>query len=161
MTVAELDAKAKRLRADGLTYREIGERMGESKYQAWRRCNRERLNERTRAYKARNRETLRAYDREYNATHKGTCSSCGGEMDRKWDGGTCAACRHDEYDRKAREVERLWNGGATFPEIQAAMGWTKGMLGRMMDRYRADGYDLPYRYKQGKRNAMKFPELRR
>lgn len=39
--------------------------------------------------------------------------------------------------------------------------WSKGMLGVMMDRYRAQGYNLPYRYTTGRRaqaRAARFPD---
>ena len=73
----------------------------------------------------------------------------------------CATCRHAEYDRKARTVVALWAAGASLKAIQAEMGWTRGMVAGMFHLYREDGYDLPYRYRQGTRNATRFPDQRK
>jgi len=151
---ATLDARAQALRAEGLAYPEIGERMGESKQKAWQRCNRERTNEQTRAYKDRNREAIRAYGRAYEEANRHPCQQCGQLIGRHRT--TCMACISAERDRKLRRLVRLWADGVTLPEIQAEMGWTKGHLAVEMDRARADGYDLPYRHK--KRAGHKFPE---
>ena len=162
MTIAELDARAQALRAKGLTYKEIGEQMGESARKAWMRCNRGREREKVRAWKSENREQLREYDHRYGRENRGTCLSCGGPMGINCpEDGTCATCRHAEYDRKARTVVALWAAGASLKAIQAEMGWTRGMVAGMFHLYREDGYDLPYRYRQGTRNATRFPDQRK
>jgi hypothetical protein len=121
--------------------------------------------DRVRAENKRRRAAKREWEREWLASDvsRVKCSQCGqlcgaGSAKPSKTPAICASCIHDEYDRKARCVERLWNEGKTYPEIASEMGWSKGHLAREMDRYREDGYDLPYRYKTGKRNATKFPE---
>ncbi len=118
--------------------------------------------ERVQAQNKRRRAVKREWERNWLASDasRAACSQCGqlcgaGSARPSATPSICEACRHDEYDRKARKVEKLWNEGKTFPEIQAAMGWTKNMLGRMMDQYREDGYDLPYRYRS--QRGHKYP----
>ena len=48
---------------------------------------------------------------------------------------------------RLEEATRRWLAGESMPKIAAAMGWSRGMLAVSMDRYREQGYDLPYRYK--------------
>lgn len=154
-TVERLDAEAQRLRAKGLTYREVGERMGETTTQAWKRCNRDRENAHSRSYRLRNRTRLRAYNRAYNEAHRRPCEQCGQPVPRENKTGICAACISDECDRKRRKLVRLWAEGQTFPEIQAEMGWSRIHLSAEMSRAREAGYDLPYR--RPPRNPA-FPE---
>lgn len=61
-------ARARQLRFEGLTYREIAERLGVSQRTAYRWLNfeyAERNREQSRAWKARNAEANRKRDREY------------------------------------------------------------------------------------------------
>lgn len=157
-TVAERDAQALRLRAEGLTYGEIGERMGETKRQAWTRCNRNRDHANNRNYKLRNRTRLRAYNRAYEEAHRRPCEQCGQPVGRGNETGICGDCISDEHDRKMRKLVRLWAEGLTYPEIQAEMGWSKSRLSVEMHRARAQGYDLPYRYTTGNRAGRVFFE---
>lgn len=156
-------AEARKLRERGWGYEAIGLRLGISKSTAYRWLNPDydqRHLEAARDWKRRNRKRQRAYNRAYNDEHKGTCASCGGETVRGAVSGICAACRTDEADRKARKVVRLWAEGKSMKEICAEMGWSKGHLGKVMDRYRAQGYDLPYRY-NGTRNGAKYAAARK
>lgn len=155
-TVERLDAEAQRLRAKGLTYREVGERMGETTTQAWKRCNRDRENAHSRSYKLRNRTRLRAYSRAYREAHRRPCEQCGQPVPRENKTGICQACVSDEHDRKMRKLVRLWAEGLTYPEIQAAMGWSSSQLSAVMHAARAEGYDLPYR--RQRRFDPAFPE---
>lgn len=118
---------------------------------------------------ARRHEAKKEWQRNFDSSPAGRlpCPRCGKPMgagsvsnrnQRKNE--LCATCRHDEYDRKARKVVRLWAEGKTYPEIQGEMGWSSGMLSVMMSRYRADGYELPYRYR-GQRSGTKFPAMRK
>jgi transposase len=152
--------KARKLREQGLTYQAIAQRLGVGYATAYRWLNpdyAERSLAASRAWKARNREHAHAYDRAYNAAHKDECPLCGGEMERHSE--RCTACRSDEADRKAKTVVRLWAEGKSMREIQEVLGWSKGHLAAMMDRYRTQGYDLPYRY--DRKRAWKYPHLRK
>ena len=153
MSVAELDAQAQALRAEGLLYREIAVRMGETTVKAWKRCNRERERSSTRAYKTRNREVLRAYDRAYADRHRATCPHCGHVY--KSGSGTkrglrarvnfaqCPGCR----EHRREWIVGMWDQGATIAEIAEPLGWTEKHVGVEMNRMRKLGYPLPYRYK--------------
>lgn len=165
-----LDAEAQELRAQGLTYREIGERMGESTENAWKRCNRKRTREHTRRYKAANREQLREYNKRYYAEQTANCPRCGREYNigrpgrlnsaKKGERVTfdnCPGCRRE----RAEQIVEWWAAGLTQKAICERLGWTRGHLAAEMDRLRGEGYDLPYRRRTGKRNATKYPHLRR
>lgn len=148
---AKLDAQAQALRAQGLKYREIGARMGETKDQAWKRCNRESANAHTRAYKERTRGERRAYDRRYGDEHRAECPHCGhvygsgsgtkGGAAKRIDFTRCPGCRNERRDW----IVCMWDGGAAAAEMAEALGWSKGHLTVEMVAMRADGYDLPYR----------------
>lgn len=143
--------RAKQLRADGLPYREIGERLGVHLHTAFRWLNpdyEEAQRQVARGYKDRNREAMRVYGREYRRTHKGKCSSCGGEMERQHDGGVCLACREEEVHRRAEMLERWWAEGLTLKEIASKLGLTVNHVGSELNRLRKKGYNLPYRRKQ-------------
>lgn len=148
MTREQKIAKAKRMREQGHTYVQIGDRLGSSYSTVYRWLNPEyaqRHRAVVRAYKARNRERMRQYDREYNATHKGECWQCGGPTNRRFD--HCRACRSDEADRRARTAERLWAEGLSLREIARELGTTKKTVSSLMNRWRREGYCFPYRYK--------------
>jgi hypothetical protein len=153
--------KAQKLRDDGLTYREIAERMGCSIPVARRLVNPESLQRKyayDKAWKDRNREHVRAVDRAYRRTVRATCTSCEGQMGigSKADG-ICLECRKDTYHLRCLRIERLWAEGKTFPELMAEFGWNEGRLSVEIHRMRDYGYDLPYRY-QHHTSAPRFPE---
>lgn len=153
MSVAELDAQAQALRAEGLLYREIAVRMGETTKQAWRRCNREYERAAVRAYKVNTREERRAYDRAYADRHRATCPHCGHVY--KSGSGTkrglrarvnfaqCPGCR----EHRREWIVGMWDQGATMAEIAEPLGWTEKHVGVEMNRMRKLGYPLPYRCK--------------
>lgn len=153
--------KAKRLRGqEGLTYREIGERLGVSTRTAYRYVN-PGVEAKDRAtaqrYKDRNREALRAYHRRYNQTHKGECPQCGGEMDRSTvrRGGKCEGCHADDVHRRAGQIEGWWAADLPLKEIAANLGWSLSRLSVEMHQLREAGYRLPYRSVHRK---PRFPE---
>lgn len=152
MTTAELDARARGLRAKGLTYREVGEAMGESKHQAWKRCNREKVNAGCRRYKATHRERMREYDREYSERNRHTCPDCGHVFGKKSStesgrpavgvtGRCCPGCARARRER----IVAWWAEGLSMREIRQRLGWTQSHLAVEMFRMREVGYDLPYR----------------
>lgn len=113
-----------------------------------RECGREQARIENAERRAQKREWERRW--VHSARGKAVCKHCGGPCgagshrpSRAPD--RCSACVAKDADQKAREVVRLWAEGKRFPEIQAAMGWTKGHLSAALNDYRAAGYDLPYR----------------
>lgn len=102
----------------------------------------------SRAWKARNRERTREYDHQYAATHRGVCSQCDGPMDRKRDGGICSSCRAEGARVRRQTLQTMWNSGAPLAEIAAALATTVNVVGTEMAHMRADGWDLPYRYRR-------------
>ena len=138
MTRAQTIAKAQELRQrEGLSYAQLEERLGVpgSTLNEWLNAE----------VAARSRQR-----------GKVSCPQCGGEMSER--STLCEECRHDQADALAREVEKWWAEGATFPEIQERLGWAKGTLSGALDRWREQGYSFPYRYKPGRRNATKYSE---
>lgn len=150
--------KARALKAQGLSYGEVAERVGVHKKTIRRWLvpgEAERDRQTSLAWKHRNKGWLREYDAGYREAHMGECSSCGGEMDPKWDGGICMACREEEKDRRARQIERWWGEGLRLPDIADLLGWSREHLAVEFHRLREQGYDLPYRYRL---SEPRFPE---
>jgi transposase len=147
MSAAKM-TRARALRAKGLTYAEIGTKLGVSTNTAYRWLNpgkAERDRQRARAWKARNREHLHSYDAAYAAANARTCGTCGGPMHYKTIGTACATCTQARRHERALAIERMWRDGLTVYEIADRVGWTKDRLGIEMANLRADGYDLPHR----------------
>jgi transposase len=48
---------------------------------------------------------------------------------------------------RAHQIERWWAEGVSRKEIAARLGWTDNHVSVEFARLRADGFDLPYRYK--------------
>lgn len=144
--------KARELREQGATYREIGEKFSVSTSAIYRWLNPERTAS-YRSGRACNPERARKLDREYNRRHRGECPQCGGEMARKTArvGGKCRACHEDEADRRARQIQQWWAEGLGQRQIAKRLGWSINHLSVEKHRLREAGYNLPYRYKSGRR----------
>lgn len=69
---------------------------------------------------------------------------CDGEADRS---GTRRTSHEMQADRHARRADlaEMWEDGLSLNEIAAHMGITRGYVGVMMARMRADGWQLSYR----------------
>jgi DNA-binding CsgD family transcriptional regulator len=136
MTPPEWHAQAKRLRAEGLTYREIGEHLMRPRSTVEAAVS--ESNARRRAYK-------RTWDRE----HPETCRRCGGLKGPGHRERLCRPCwLTQEQERMQPRAERIvawWAEGRTLAEIGAHLGWSKGHVTNHLHRLRAKGYDLPYR----------------
>lgn len=152
MTTAERDSRAQELRQQGLTYREIGEEMGESKENAWKRCNREKDRATAKAWKTAHREQAREYDRRYGEDARFTCPECGykygfksGKLDgskaAKVSGEQCPGCA----EKRRGSIVEWWGEGLTLAEIADRLDWTINHVGTEIARMRQRGYDLPYR----------------
>lgn len=127
-------AEAKRLRAEGLTYREIGERLG----------------------KPLSTVTSAVYwQREH---YRGECIGCGGPTSRPgvprcW---SCwAAAQHERIEPRTQQIVAWWAEGLSLREIGERLGWTRVRVSEEVRRLREKGYSLPYRYtmRAGKRVA--------
>jgi hypothetical protein len=138
--------EAKALRAAGLKYREIGERMGISLSQASRFANIEKS-------RAQNR-SRNAYKREHERNHRAPCPQCGepmraGSASPARRPALCQGCRRladvATADRRGRRVEALWAKGCTLQEIALAFDWPVGRAGVEINDLRRRGYKLPYR----------------
>jgi transposase len=126
---------AKKLRAEGATYREIGERLGVG----------------------RSTVTYWLNPDAYRRHHIRECPQCGGRMKRATAGrgGLCQACRSDEADLRARLVVRLWREGRSIQGIADELNTSVNCAGVTINTLREKGYELPYRRSvQGPR----FPE---
>lgn len=128
--------EAKRLRAEGLTYREIGERVGVHLATVHRWLN------------PASREVSRRYQAD-PANHP-KCERCGEPM---WDqrhgtsagGNTCGACRSRARHLRGKQIERQWAEGWTTSEIADWLGWTHTYVTVEVAHLRRAGYDLPHR----------------
>lgn len=157
MTREEKIVEARALRAGGCTYREIADRLGVSVATARRWLNpkyAEQDRRTSRDWKRRNKAHLRSYSRGYNELAANECPSCGGYLARQ-SSGPCKHCREESRHSSGLLVETLWREGRSYPEICTRMGWSKGHLAHEMHHLRAEGYDLPYRYRV---RAPRFPE---
>lgn len=130
MTRPERVAKAQRLRAEGKTYREIGERLGI--------CT-------TTAYAYLNPAKRGQWGRKWYRRHLIECPQCGGKMHPK--SSLCAECRSEDVHRRALQIEEWWAEGLTCPEIMQRLGWSKGHISIEINRLRNCGYNPPYRRK--------------
>jgi IS30 family transposase len=78
--------------------------------------------------------------RARKASYRGTCEDCGGPTS-----GTSSGV--------AREPR--WNAGLTSAEIAARIGWSKSHVDVELQRLRARGFHIPYRYAL---TRPRFPE---
>ncbi len=137
MSPPEWHAEAKRLRAEGLVWREIAERLGRPRSTVHAAVT--DINARRRAYK-------RAWDRE---NYRGTCERCGSTAGKRNRGRLCWPCnverRAELVHARAEQIVAWWAEGRTLAEIGERLGWSRNHLGNEMHALRAKGYDLPYR----------------
>jgi DNA-binding CsgD family transcriptional regulator len=137
MSPPEWHAEAKRLRAEGLVWREIAERLGRPRSTVHAAVT--NINARRRAYK-------RAWDRE---NYRGTCERCGGVTAHRNRGRLCRACadvrRAEPVHARAEQIVAWWAEGLKLREIGERLGWSKNRANVEVVHLRAKGYDLPYR----------------
>jgi transposase len=145
MTRVEKARRAAELRREGLTYREIGERMGgakQSTVHAW-------LDDP-------DGSKLKARKRGYD----GTCRVCGGRTNGYAGPGkagvTCASCVVAEGIRNRAAVVEAWNHGMTVKEIAARFGMgydqVRGLV--QFGRKKGDGVSL-----HRARNRVHWPTI--
>ena len=138
MSPPEWHAEAKRLRAEGLMLKEIGERLGKPVSTVHAAVTEESARR-------------RAYKRTWGREHPGTCDRCDGPTGRRrvrlcW---PCERARRaGPVHARAERIVAWWAEGRTLTEIAAQLGWTRGHLATEIHRLRAKGYDLPFRYRR-------------
>lgn len=153
MTREQKIAKAKKLKAKGLSNREVAERLGvtTSAVTKWLNPNTKLWNQRQNASPER-----KAAKRQWaDENDRPLCAECGFErgagQQRKNPDGLCRACRNDrlrsQHLARCHRIEYLWNLGRTLGEIAEDLGSTPGSISVSMVHMRAEGgWDLPYRY---------------
>jgi hypothetical protein len=137
MSPPEWHAEAKRLRAEGWGWREIGWCMDRPISTVQSAVTGEN---------ARRRAAKQAWEREH---YKGTCERCGGLTGKRNRGRLCWSCdverRAEPVHARAEQIVAWWAEGLSLIEIAGLLGWSKGHLGHEIHQLRAKGYDLPYR----------------
>lgn len=139
-------AEAQRLRAEGLTYRQIADSLGD-------------ISLKTVAEWLTDPDRARAKARREG--YQGECIVCGATTCGDIKGGRtyCRQCQKHApaviADRQRRRegaaprrayVQRRWNEGASMKTIASELGIATGNLSDQMDRMRSSGWDLPHRY---------------
>lgn len=151
MTTTDRDeqiAEATRLRAEGLNYRQIGERLGCDKTAAWKLVNHEAC----RAHNLARNGKKRAWENAMRAT----CARCGGSLGAgslRADGSqrasvakgdTCAACRSDHRIALVLAMWRLrCDENLLNKEIAERLAIPAGTVATELTRLRALGYAVP------------------
>lgn len=151
----------------GMSYREIGDLLGYSQTAVYKRLNPDNARAISRRSNAKRRAAKRAWENanKRELKNRGQCQDCGGPMGiGVAHNGTCSHCRPKGISEstavQGRLVEKWWNEGLSMREICSRLGKSKGWLGGMMDCWRENGFDLPYRY-AGPKNGHKFHRLRK
>ena len=157
MTRAEKVAEAQRLRADGKVWQEIAASLGVSVSTTRRWVipgeNAHHLKTAL-AWKERNRDANRTRDRAYcQANGYDQCPRCGERKVKK--ASHCQTCRSWDHHAFASEFARLWRNGLTIKELARHFGKSMGMAARLTFVLRQEGYDLPYRYDEKHRKAIR------
>lgn len=138
-----------------MTFQEVADILGVSRSTAHRLLD-SGFPTKDKAYKDRHREQIQARDRAYGRANRGTCLRCSGPMGigRPHDG-VCQSCVSTVRHERCLQIVAWWAEGLSWADIAAELGWTMGHMSVEMDRMRAAGYDLPYRYRVGRRAGRK------
>lgn len=166
MTRAQKIAKAKALRAKGLSNAQIGQRFGVTESAVWKWLNPERTKEIARRSNAKpeTKAAKRAWEREHD---RGVCVSCGeptgigAERKAAQFGfpGRCAVCRIAEENERVAErghqIEALWAEGLTIAQVAERIGMSQEVAWVEIERLREKGFDLPYRRTPVQRKRMR------
>lgn len=151
---------ANELREQGHTYQQIADLLGKSYSAIFRRLNPDKAT----AYHRRDAKVRKEYKRENaNALNRdegrrGICVVCSGPMGigNRADG-TCRDCQKSSTAALGHAVEGWWAEGLTLDEIGDRLGKSKGWVGGMLDRWRGQGFDLPYRRRDGAKFGNQVP----
>jgi DNA-binding CsgD family transcriptional regulator len=149
MTRDEKIAEAQRLRARGLTYREIGAQLGVTKG-----CLAKWLHpDRARAWNQHDNDRRSVAKRAWeNAHDRGQCP-CGAVMGvgarrhgYKVCRDCCAEMAHVERAWRMQPVYEMWHAGLSLREIAAQLGMAPGTVSFHVSTMRSEGWDMPHRY---------------
>lgn len=145
-------AEILRLRGEGTTYREIGERLGLDQTTVWNLGNPERYREKLRRSNVRRAAAKRAWERD--PANRAKCADCGAPTSSTPAPSApkrCKRCHLAAETRRvverAHRIERWWAEGLTRREIGERLGWSDSRIGVEFARLRAAGFNLPYRYR--------------
>lgn len=145
MTREQKIAKAKALREQGLTYREIGERLDVTSHCAWEWLHPDRVREKNRRQNAKPQRK-----RAKRAWEAGQCTRCGGRVaaaKRKEATGLCDACAKADKTQAARErterfIERR-REGLLNTDIAAEEGCEPHVVALVLSRAGRYGLAVP------------------
>jgi hypothetical protein len=151
MTREQKRAEAERLRAEGMTLQAIAERLGYAAgASAWKLLNPEAAAAGIQRQNARRGPAKRAWARKHD-TATCPCGTRMGEGSIHKGYALCATCRDDvaRIGRALRceRIADMWEAGMKQREIAAALDSTTASIGATMAHMRAEGWDLPYRYR--------------
>jgi DNA-directed RNA polymerase specialized sigma24 family protein len=149
---------ARRLAAEGWTYKRIGKAMGvaTTTVRRWLDPEAQAMDLATsRAYKARHREAMKAYDREWERTHKRPCPWCDGEVSYGHE--ICQRCVVSIAETKRSVIIGCYEDGWLLREIAAVLGTTIGSLSVEVNRLRKTGR-IGYRYRIDPETRLRLPE---
>lgn len=141
----ELVAAAQRLRAEGLTHGEIGERFGVANQtvHAW-------LSDPDGAKQRARKDSYRGTCIDCGAPTNGSagpskapqrCQSCNGKVT----GAAATARGRAKAEPRRQRIVAMWHEGCTLREIADALGTTPESIGVTVVKLRREGWDLPYR----------------
>lgn len=143
MTREQKIAEANRLHAEGLTDREIGDRLGADKSAVWKWRNPEEAREMARRSNAKRNAAKRAW--ENDPANRGRCTRCGGLRGKgQRSDGLCWQCRCDlSAERRGRMVE-LRRQGLDNAQIAAKLDLLPENVANELHRARVvNGMDVP------------------
>lgn len=158
-------AEAQRLRDEGLTYREIADRLGYNHAESVRRLlHPDMARELARRDNAKRSGAKRAWEREHD---RGTCP-CGAVMCVGAARKGYVLCRdcHDEVvavgqAMRDERIAELWAQGRTLREIASELDSTPSSIGVALCRMRTNGWDLPYRHNRSPEGLERAQNARR
>lgn len=145
MTKEQKVKKAQQLRAQGLTHREIGERMGVTHSAVVKWLNPDA----TREYNRRDLERPGRHDAKLAEGRKpgGVCRLCGGPIScNSVRGGhtRCQECRQAEAERKREQIIEGYRAGLTAWQISEQTGIPHHSVTVEACRLRSQGVDLAH-----------------
>lgn len=147
--------EARRLSKEGLSHREIAERMSVSLTTVYRWCDpeaAERARRSSRDWKARNKKHLKKYHRERHRGERKPCPECGDKMSSRSQ--RCKRCYMGRVKKQHKQMVELWNKGWTAAKIAETLGTTAPTVYVQLARMRREGQAIPHRYPKNRRRQL-------
>jgi DNA-binding CsgD family transcriptional regulator len=157
--------KAQLLRVKGLTYQEIGDRLGVHFSTVYKWLNPSKTREYNKKDEA--RPGRKAEKKQWYDLNRAACPECGSDMGC---GSTipsrrparCSTCHFfslaERKEARDNKIEQWWAEGLTLVEIAARLDSTVNSIGTSINRLRAAGRPLPYRRAVYPAGKPRFPE---